>query len=226
MTTPPPMPSEPPTVHLPQQVDTGADDWWDRLYADEDQVPAEDPAPLRVAVPADRLPDWWADKPVHLGPEEDTEPEPEDTDPDEVDEEPEELEETHGQEHDADGSDGIAAPVPAPKAPAADSFWRGWAPAGAVGMQLLHPSRGRRLIYNASAAALGWGLHLDDPVQQLVAYVGREFSDTAVLILSAALVVAVGVLIDHKTRHWWPPLAWICRIPLATTLLALALAYF
>ncbi|MEU6115878.1 hypothetical protein ABZ840_15305 [Streptomyces sp. NPDC047117] len=219
MTTPPPMPSEPPTVHLPEQGDA-SDDWWNRLYADEDSPPAEDPAPHRIAVPSDRLPDWWADKPVHLSPEEDTEPEPVDTDADEVDEEPEELEEDEDQEDD------LAAPAPVSKAPAADSFWRGWAPAGTVGMQLLHPTRGRKVLYNVSAAVLGWGLNAVQPLEELIEACGREYGRVGAVVLGGVVVLAVGVLIDHKTRHWWPPLAWMCRIPLATTVLAFLLAQF
>ncbi|WP_030262061.1 hypothetical protein [Streptomyces violens] len=207
-------------------MDTTADDWWDRLYADEDQAPAEPPEPRRIAVSSDRLPDWWTAKPIHLGEQVNEEESEEDTGADVVDDEPDEADDEEEQGEDQEDDDEDVSAAPYPKAPAAESFWRGWAPAGSVGMQLLHPVRGRKVLYNASAAALGWGLGAAQPLEDLISTCGREYGRTGALVLGAAVVIAIGVLIDHKTRHWWPPLAWMCRIPLATASLALLLAQF
>ena len=84
-------------------------------------------------------------------------------------------------------------------------------------------SRGtRRFLYNATAAGAGWGLGLYQQFAHVI-------EDCATTSIGAALVVGIGstVLIAHvwdrRTRHWWPGIAWIARIPLATAVLALAL---
>ncbi|WP_329174950.1 hypothetical protein OG754_19260 [Streptomyces decoyicus] len=232
MTATPPPPSTPPTVHLPIQVDTAGDDWWDDLYGDEGSAPAAAPGQRRVAVPADRLPFWWTGEGVTLGGQVDAEPEP-------VCEHPEPLE-----VHDA-YAELVAYLCPACDAqlpvPAADedeakpqpyerlaasarSVGRrasGWLPAGATGITL-NP-RARRLLYNGSAAGLGWYLHIGPPLKSLLEECGREAGIGASLVVGVGICGAAAVLIDRRTRHWWPPLAWVCRAPLAAAVLALLL---
>jgi hypothetical protein len=80
----------------------------------------------------------------------------------------------------------------------------------------------RRFLYNATAAGAGWGLGLYDQFAHVI-------EDCATTSIGGALVLGIGgsVLIAHvwdrRTRHWWPGIAWIARIPLATAILALAL---
>lgn len=238
MTTPPP-PSDPPTVHLPTSVDATGDDWWDDLYGDEDAAPADVPGPRRVAVPAapaDRLPFWWTGEGVKLGDEQDgvdTEPVPEPC------EHPETLEVHNGYgELVAYLCPACDAQLPAPEADedeaepqpyeqlaaSARSMGRrasGWLPAGATGITL-NP-RARRLLYNGSAAGLGWYLHIGPPIKHLLEECGREAGIGASLIVGVGICGAAAVLVDRRTRHWWPPLAWVCRAPLAAAVLALLL---
>ncbi|MGA5637102.1 hypothetical protein [Streptomyces lydicamycinicus] len=237
MTTPPP-PSDPPTVHLPNPVDDTGDDWWRALYGDEDKAPADVPGPRRVAVPADRLPFWWTGEGVKLGDEQhrvDTEPVLEPC------EHPQPLEVRDGY------GDLVAylcpacdAQLPAPEADedearpydrlvdrtrsaasTAATKAGAWLPAGAKGIDL-NP-RARRLLYNGSAAGLGWYLHFGPPIKHLLEECGREAGIGASLIVGVGICGAAAFLIDRRTRHWWPPLAWVCRAPLAAAVLALLL---
>ncbi|MFI1161968.1 hypothetical protein [Streptomyces sioyaensis] len=236
MTTPPP-PSTPPTVHLPNPVDTTGDDWWDDLYGDEDEAPADVPGPRRVAVPADRLPFWWTGEGVKLGDEPhrvDTAPVPEPC------EHPEPLEVRDGYgelvaylcqvcdaQLEVDTDEDEARPYDRlvdrtrSVASTAASKAGAWLPAGAKGIEL-NP-RARRLLYNGSAAGLGWYLHIGPPIKHLLEECGREAGIGASLIVGAGICGAAAVLIDRRTRHWWPPLAWVCRAPLAAAVLALLL---
>jgi hypothetical protein len=84
--------------------------------------------------------------------------------------------------------------------------------------------RFKKLLYNASAAGAGWGLSWEGRLHEVLVSCGRETSDPyAAMILGAAVVGATAILIDRRTRGWWWPLAWVCRIPLAAAVLALAL---
>lgn len=58
------------------------------------------------------------------------------------------------------------------------------------------------------------------------AFIARwGFAPTLVAPLAAGVTVYALVehLIDRRTRGWWPPLAWVMRIPLASAALAMAL---
>jgi hypothetical protein len=84
--------------------------------------------------------------------------------------------------------------------------------------------RFKLLVYNAGAAGTGWGFGWEGRLHSVLVACGRETGDPyAAMILGAAVVGAAVALIDRRTRHWWWPLAWVCRIPLATAILALAL---
>jgi hypothetical protein len=47
-------------------------------------------------------------------------------------------------------------------------------------------------------------------------------SQTAANVLGIAMVCGGG-WICHRTSGWWPPLAWVCRVPFSSALLALLL---
>jgi hypothetical protein len=81
----------------------------------------------------------------------------------------------------------------------------------------------RRLLYNASAAGAGWGLGLYQQCAHALADCGANYSISGALTLGVGACLLVAHVWDRRTRHWWPGLAWAARIPLATTLCALAL---
>jgi hypothetical protein len=81
----------------------------------------------------------------------------------------------------------------------------------------------RALLYNASAAGAGWGLGLYQQCAASLADCGTRYSTSGALTLGIGTCLLVAHLWDRRTRHWWAGLAWAARIPLATTILALAL---
>jgi hypothetical protein len=81
----------------------------------------------------------------------------------------------------------------------------------------------RRLLYNASAAAAGWGLGLYHAFASALADCGTSYSIGGALVLGAGGSLLIAHVWDRRTRHWWPGIAWAARIPLATAILALAL---
>jgi hypothetical protein len=83
--------------------------------------------------------------------------------------------------------------------------------------------RARWAIYTGTAAAAGWGLGLEQLLQGLIAECGHDTGQTLPAVLVGLGLITACALIDRRTRYWWPPLAWVCRIPLASALLALAL---
>lgn len=80
----------------------------------------------------------------------------------------------------------------------------------------------RKLLYNATAAGAGWGLGLYQEFADAIADCGQQ-SIGGALVLSAVGILLIAHLWDRRTRHWWPGIAWVARIPLATALLAVAL---
>ncbi|MEU5426857.1 hypothetical protein AB0H73_14805 [Streptomyces olivoreticuli] len=191
----PPPPSHPPTVGPP------APDWWDALYQDE-----RPPTP-RTAAP--RLPSWWEPKPL-LAPASQTEPEaaPDEEPPatpaaEEPDLEDEPLEPAQP------GAWFVPEPgyyptLPTPRPPAA-----------------LSPKT-RAALYNAAAAGTGYALGLTPTLGDAIASVGHS-SISGALVLGGGTCLLTAHLWDRRTRHWWPPIAWAARIPLASVALALAL---
>jgi hypothetical protein len=85
------------------------------------------------------------------------------------------------------------------------------------------PRRVRTLLYTGGAAAAGWAFHLPQTFKSWITACGHDTTTSGALILGAGIVLACGVLVDRRTRNWWGPLPWLCRIPLASALLALAL---
>ncbi|MGW3491971.1 hypothetical protein [Streptomyces sp. NPDC001054] len=81
----------------------------------------------------------------------------------------------------------------------------------------------RRALYNASAAGAGWLSGLAPRMCDAVDDCGRTTSIGGALVLGIATCLLLAHFLDRRTRHWWPPLAWIARIPLASAILALAL---
>ena len=81
----------------------------------------------------------------------------------------------------------------------------------------------RRLLYNATAAGAGWGLGLYQQFAAALADCGTSYSIGGALVLGAGGSLLIAHVWDRRTRHWWPGIAWVARIPLATAVLALAL---
>ena len=190
------------------------DGWWDELYADE-HPPDRRPAP--------RIPDWWRQPTTELP---DPEPEPEPKPKPEQEPEPEQGND------EPDPEPSSEKPEAEDESPASGRFdpqpgyWpRPHTPAfinRARPDTALSP-RTRRLLYNASAATTGWALGLYHPLAAAIADCGQHYSTSGAIVLGTSSSLLIAHLWDRRTRHWWPPLAWCARIPLATTLLALAL---
>ncbi|MEC3994015.1 hypothetical protein VSR01_10840 [Actinacidiphila sp. DG2A-62] len=204
--------------YAPQEPPPAAG-WWDELYDDahDDHHPGPDgPPPV-----APRLPDWRKGATVDLadlgGPDPerpDTAPEPEKQPADEAVED-DDAGET-GEWADVDEPDDTERPAPARgrRTPAARR-------AHAAYLEL--PARARAALYTGTAAGAGYWAGLAPLMQGWITDCGRHNGTTAGVVLGAGLVLACGVLIDRRTRGWWGPLPWLCRIPLASALLALLL---
>lgn len=87
------------------------------------------------------------------------------------------------------------------------------------------PGRTRWLAYNGSAAAAGYFMHLAPWCHaQLVACQAASGGDqTAAVILGAGAIAVIWWRWDGPTRTWRGVLPWMCRIPLASAVLALGL---
>lgn len=197
---------------------TDPDGWWDDLYSEQpEREPERQPAP--------RLTPWWDKKPTdltHQADEEPTEAEPEtaetSTDPDpepaaEPDDDPaEDDEEQVDRPRTFEPQPGY---WPRPHMPAALTDIPDRAEAA-----ISHGTR--RLLYNATAAGAGWALGLYGQFASVLADCGAT-SIGGGLVLGIGGTVLIAHVWDRRTRHWWPGIAWIARIPLATAILALAL---
>lgn len=85
------------------------------------------------------------------------------------------------------------------------------------------PGRARTVLYTGTAAGAGHALGLAPLFESWITGCGHDTTNSGAVALGVGLILATGVLIDRRTRHWWGPLPWLCRIPLASALLALAL---
>jgi hypothetical protein len=83
--------------------------------------------------------------------------------------------------------------------------------------------RARWILHTGTAAATGWGIGLEQALRGLIAECGHDTGQVLPGVLLGLTLVTAGALLARRTRHWWPPLAWACRIPLASALLAVAL---
>jgi hypothetical protein len=170
-TTPPPVPPAP----------ARPDDWWGRLYDEEQGDHAGGKAPGRLrkttARPAKPAPDetGWEDE----------------ADPDEST--PQAVRRTRR-----------------------DPIRR--AQAEYAGLQ----PRIRWAISTGAGAGLGWALGLQHLFSAWITSCGHDTTPGTAVILGLGLLGACSYA-AHATRRYWPPLAWACRIPAATALLAVCL---
>ncbi|MEV7775448.1 hypothetical protein [Kitasatospora sp. NPDC086791] len=79
-----------------------------------------------------------------------------------------------------------------------------------------HPARVRWTFHWLGPAIPGWGLNVLTKVQHLIVW----FHEPGEQFWMSVTFVAGAAWIGWRTRGWYPPLAWICRIPFATTLIA------
>jgi hypothetical protein len=191
--------------------------WWDELY--DDAHTDHHPGPDGPPAPAPRLPDWrrgetadlrGEDPEELLPPAKATAPAAVDTvDPDEDDDRWTDA---------TDPDDPAEQSPPDPRAPARASARR------ATAAYLAIAPRTRTLLYNSTAAGRGYELGLVPLIKGWIVTCGTDTGHiSTALLLGTGLVIGAGHFVDRRTRHWWPPLAWACRIPLASALLALAL---
>lgn len=195
--TPAPPPSPP--------ADT-SDAWWNELYPDDDdEVPAK---VRRVRIASPRLPNWRKGEVVDL----------DKADPDDPEADDEEEEAPPDWEEDTADPDDPAARTPgAVRNPGRLGARR----AAAAYMDL--PPRTRWLLVASAQAGAGWFLGLEPAMTGWIATCRHDTGSATTALILGAGMVATGAYAAHRTRLWWPPLAWACRIPLASALLALAL---
>ncbi len=91
------------------------------------------------------------------------------------------------------------------------------------GMDPKRAARWRWVLYNGSAALAGWGLNANRPVAGALASCAQATNTVSALLLGAGMCAVTWHFADRHTRGWWPPLAWVMRIPLATVVLVLVL---
>lgn len=198
---------------------TRTDDWWDRLYTDDTNPGNPQTRPV-TKVPT-RLPDWWDPKPDLTTPDE--------PDGDEAEEEEDQEEKHHvTPEPDADDEDGQEDEPTDHATPKNSWFIRqtGYWPTPTPVKLPARPALSdgtKRLLYNVSAATAGYYLGLAPTIGALIESCGRETSIGGALVLGAGICLGIAAMWDCRTRHWYRPLAWTARIPLASALTALAL---
>ncbi|MCZ7413059.1 hypothetical protein [Streptomyces sp. WMMC897] len=221
-------------------------DWWDRLYADDKPAPA--PAPVRGGA---RLPDWRTGQHADLTtpgqdtPDTDTDRDTgEDTDRDSTpgtstpDSAPTSTDTPDTADSDQDdtpdtGQDtGQDTPVPpwrrALTHPGNRPTYRDPEPAvrppRAALADTWHtaPARLRWLAYHATAAAAGWTLGLVDYATHVTTWIAAAgLTHPQAWFWYAA--AGATVLLHHRTRGLWLPVAWPATIPLASTITGIAL---
>lgn len=203
----PPVPAEPPTVGVEPP-------WWHALYEPDAAAEAEaEPDAPRGGWWAGRLPDWRKGETVDLDkPELVAEDDP-DEDPDE-DDEPEDDEPEQVEPRPRNVRPGLIAP---------DSIT--FNPRQSIADALRHLSRPQIwALYNGAAAALGWGLGISSFVTHEITYlVATSHSPADPYCLFWYATAAAVIWADWRTRGWWPPLAWACRIPAVSLALGVLL---
>lgn len=194
---------------------TQTDDWWDRLYPDDTSTGRPQARPVSKA--QTRLPDWWEAKPDLAVPAEDDEEA--ETEEEYTEEEPDDNSEPEGE----DNNDQADETTP-------QNSWFIWktgywptpTPAKLPARPALSDGT-KRLLYNASAAGAGYYAGVTPTIGDLIESCGQETSIGGALVLGAGICLGIAVMWDSRTRHWYRPLAWAARIPLASALTALAL---
>lgn len=81
----------------------------------------------------------------------------------------------------------------------------------------------KRFLFNVGAGATGWAFGLTPTLGDRIADCGRDYSISAALVLGGGICFGIAAFWDRRTRHWYWPLAWFARIPLASAITALAL---
>lgn len=152
------------------------------------------PAPRKPRIPIPHRP-----PPPKAGPTEQPGPDPDDADPQWEDAEP--------------GDESTPQAVRRARRSPAREWRAGWSQTD---------RRTRWLLINGAAAGAGWLLELAPLFRGWITDCGHQSGATAALCLGAGLVFGAALL-DGRARGWWPPLAWACRIPLASAVLAVCL---
>lgn len=189
---------------------TQTEDWWERLYADDASPPQTRP----VTKARTRLPDWW-EAARFIVMDDDTQEEPDAKDDD--------------QEDAKGGPEPDDAPEPAGDAKPKNAWLipqAGYWPQPTLPSLPARPalSDGTKwLLYNAAAAGAGWYMGIGPAIGGWIESCGRETSIGGALALGGGICLGIAAMWDSRTRHWYRPLAWLARIPLASALAALAL---
>jgi hypothetical protein len=199
------------------------DSWWDRLY-DE---PADTHVSVKRTTPAKarigRLPNWRRGETADLGADTadttadspDEEPDTKDTDP--ADKPPTSTDTV------PDAADGWEDAPPEDESTPDAARRARTHPARLVHAQFAGLERRAQWLLNTGASATsGWLLGLEPTFAGWITDCGHDNGTLPAVILGVGMVCA-GAYINHRARAWWPPLAWVCRIPFATAILALAL---
>lgn len=198
----------------------GDDGWWDHLYGDaaDTHTPTARTLPGRARLAGGRLPDWRMGETTDLSAP-DLEPAEEEKDVPEQPPADRPVEAPGGDWTEAtDPDDPVERPPHQPANPARAAGRR------ATAAYLAIAPRTRVLLYNGTAAGAGWALGLEPLLQGWITQCGHDTGHiSAALILGIGMAALIGHQLDRRTRGWWPPLAWACRIPLASALLALGL---
>ncbi|MFD7829184.1 hypothetical protein [Kitasatospora sp. NPDC059803] len=82
-----------------------------------------------------------------------------------------------------------------------------------------HGPRVRWTLKWLAPGIAGWGLNGLHHIEHVIVW----FHDPGTRFWAGAAFVAAGGWVAWRTRGWWPPLAWVLRIPMATAILAAAL---
>lgn len=201
---------------------TQTDDWWDRLYADDTSTSSPQARPVSKA--QTRLPSWWEAKTDLTTPAEDQD-EAEDQGQEEGNDEEESTEEPDDDPEPKSDDEDQAVVDATPKSSwfiRQTGYWPTPTPTRLPAKPALSNGT-KRLLYNTSAAGTGYYLGLAPTIGDLIESCGQETSIGGALVLGAGICLGIAAMWDCRTRHWYRPLAWTARIPLASALTALAL---
>lgn len=194
------------TTPAPTRAQDPSDDWWDKLYADDQPA-----APKPARVPSPRLPDWWAAKPDRLpDPAAATAPV---TAP--------------GTPTVTPPTSTVTPPTARPGTPQKQRPARPAARRHTPRQSLLDAyanirPRTRWLIHHATAAAAGWPIGLVDWGTTTAAWyaAGNWFAPSAWVLYGLGLCA---LALYRRARTWAWPAAWAAAIPVSSTVLGVLL---